>query len=54
MTNKTPAKFRPVYTAQLLLTTVACNSLTTRIVQCKLTLQLATVVRYNTKKVVAF
>ena len=41
-------------TVQLLLTTVACNALSTQIVQCKLTLQLATTVGYNTKKVVAF
>ena len=34
--------------------TVACNALTTRIVQRKLTLQLVATVRYNTKKVVAF
>ena len=31
-----------------------CNALTTRIVQCKWTLQFATTVRYNTKQVVAF
>ena len=43
------AVLRPVYTVQLQF--VACNALTTRIVQCKQTLQLATTVRYNTKKV---
>jgi hypothetical protein len=45
---------RLIYTVQLLLATVACNALTPRIVQCRLTLQLATTVRYNTKKVAAF
>ena len=34
--------------------TFACNALATRTVQCKLTLELATTVRYNTKEVVAF
>jgi hypothetical protein len=50
---------RAIYIVPLLLSIVARNALTalqvtTQIIQCKLTLQLASTVRYNTKKVVAF